>query len=530
MVFTTLEYIFFFAAVFFLYYALPHRFRWILLLVASLFFYAYASLVCLSFLAVTVLSTYAFARLIDKNLVQQKAWIKENGKTVDRDAKKSYKAAMEKRRKLFVTGAAFVLIGMLGIFKYSDFIVGSFSSLLSVFGVSTPASQPSSLNLILPIGLSFYVFQSLGYVIDVEREMVECERNVFKHALFVSYFPQILQGPIGSYERLAPQLFAEHGFDYEAAVFGIQRVAWGFFKKVMIANIIADRINPAWNNIDNLPGLICWAAILFLYAVQLYADFSGYMDIACGCSQMLGIKLDENFKSPYFSKTIAEFWRNWHITLGVWFKNYVFYPVLRAEWMQVLRKKFKGSAYLANAVPTSFALLVVWFLIGLWHGADWSYVVYGLFHGFFVIMAALLGPVYDKMHRCCPRFFNSKAYAGFQMLRTFAIVCLGYAVFKPASLGKTFLIFDQMFSCLDGGGIYQLQYMLHHSFIPVFLWMAIMFAVDAVHYGHPVGTIRCRIRKLPLTVRWLGYLAVLWIMIFYGLYGSGFDQFEYFKF
>lgn len=517
MIFTTIEFIAFFAIVFFTYYALPNRFRWMLLLGASWFFYAYASPICLCFLAVTVLSTYAFARLINRNLAIQQAWIKENGKNVDREVKKAYKASMQKRRTLCVGGAAIVLIGMLGVFKYSNFVLST-------------CSIPLSLDLILPVGLSFYVFQSLGYVVDVERETVACERNVFKHALFVSYFPQILQGPIGAYERLAPQFFIEHPFNYEEAVFGIQRIAWGFFKKVMVANIIADRINPVWNTIGDYPGLICWSAILFLYAVQLYADFSGYMDIACGCSQMLGIKLDENFKSPYFSKTIAEFWRNWHITLGTWFKGYVFYPILRSDWIQKLRKNLKGMDYLANMVPTVIALFIVWSLIGLWHGADWSYVIYGLFHGSFVMLAVALGPIYDNLHVRFPRFFASKVYVGFQMLRTFAIVCLGYAIFKPADLGKTVEIFKQMFLAIDGGGVYQLQYTLHHSFIKVFVWMALMFVVDVVHCRHGNGWIRARLRTFPCPVRWLIYLAGLWLMIFWGLYGSGFDQFEYFKF
>ena len=517
MGFTTLEYISFFAAVFFGYYALPNRFRWILLLAASWFFYAWASPVCLIFLAVTVLATYIFALLIDRNLIQQKQWIKENGKSVDRDAKKAYKATMEKKRKLCVLGASIVLIGMLGVFKYSNLVL----STLSI---------PMTLSIILPIGLSFYIFQSLGYVIDVEREVASAEKNLFKHALFVSYFPQILQGPIGVYDRLAPQFFGEHKFDYNEAVFGIQRVAWGFFKKLMIANIIADRINPTWNSIGDYPGFICWAAILFLYAIQLYADFSGYMDIACGCSQMLGIKLDENFKSPYFSKTIAEFWRNWHITLGEWFKNYVFYPILRANWMQNLRKRFKSSAYLANAVPTTIALLIVWFLIGLWHGADWSYVVYGLFHGSFVILAALLSSQYDRLHSRFPRFFDSKAYVGFQMLRTFAIVCLGYAFFKPADLGKTAAIFSQMFSVLDGGGAMKLWNQLHATFAMRSLAIVVMLLVDVVHYNSPDGTIRQWIHNRPVIVRYAIYIIGSVVTLFTGLYGAAFENFEYFKF
>ena len=500
MVFTTLEFIVFFAAVFVAYWALPSRGRWGLLLAASWLFYAWASPYYLIFLGVTTGVTYLAAVGMETKRIP---------------------------RKWGGVGAAVVTIGMLVVFKYLEFLFANVNWLMGAAGVH--ASLPA-VKLLLPIGLSFYVFQSLGYCIDVQREIVPAERNFFKHALFVSYFPQILQGPIGDYGRLAPQLFEKKTFDYEQAVYGIQRVAWGFFKKVMIANIIADRINPVWSAVGDYPGLICWSAILVLYAIQLYADFSGYMDIACGCSQMLGVRLDENFQCPYFATSIADFWRRWHITLGAWFKNYVFYPLLRGGLLTKLRKRLKGRRKLANTVPTVLALFVVWFLIGLWHGADWSYVAYGLFHGAFIILAVALAPVTDRFHARCPAFVNSRGYAVFQMARTFAIVTIGYAIFKPANLATTGEILRQMFSAVDGGGVYQIQYTLHHSFIKVFAWIAFMFAVDAVHYTRPNGTIRAWLRRWPVAARWAVYVAGLWLMVFYGEYGSGFEQFEYFKF
>ena len=527
MVFTTLEFIAYFAVVFVAYWALPARGRWWLLLAASWFFYAWASPYYLIFLGVTTGITYFAAVGMDTNLLKQKAWIEKNGKNVSRDDKKAYKAKMERRRQRMVVGAAFVTIGMLVVFKYLEFLFTNVNWLMGTVGIH---SSLPSVKLLLPIGLSFYVFQSLGYCIDVQREMVPAERNFFKHALFVSYFPQILQGPIGDYGRLASQFFLEKKFSYEESVSGIQRVAWGFFKKVMIANIIADRINPVWSAVGDYPGLICWSAILVLYAIQLYADFSGYMDIACGCSQMLGIKLDENFQCPYFAKSIADFWRRWHLTLGAWFKNYVFYPLLRSETLTNLRKRLKGRAWLSNTASTVIALFVVWLLIGLWHGADWSYVVYGLFHGAFIILAVILAPLTDRFHDRCSALVNSKGYAAFQMVRTFVIVTIGYAIFKPADLAATGEILRQMFSAVDGGGIYQIQYTLHHSFIKVFAWITLMFAVDAVHYTRPNGTIRAWLRRWPLSARWTIYVAGLWLMVFYGEYGSGFDQFEYFKF
>lgn len=511
MVFTTLEFILFFAAVFVVYWALPSRARWGMLLAASWFFYAWASPYYLIFLGVTTGVTYLAAVGMDTKRIS---------------------------RTWGVVWTAVITIGMLVVFKYLEFLFANVNWLMGAVGVH--ASLPA-VKLLLPIGLSFYVFQSLGYCIDVQREIVPAERNFFRHALFVSYFPQILQGPIGDYGRLAPQLFEEKSFTYEQAVFGIQRVAWGFFKKVMIANIIADRINPVWSAVGDYPGFICWSAILVLYAIQLYADFSGYMDIACGCSQMLGIRLDENFQCPYFAKSIADFWRRWHITLGAWFKNYVFYPLLRGGALTKLRKRLKGPrtqsrqaqpsrSWLANTVPTVLALFVVWFLIGLWHGADWSYVAYGLFHGAFIILAVVLAPITDRFHARCPALVGSKCYALFQMARTFAIVTMGYAIFKPADLATTGEILRQMFSAIDGGGVYQIQYTLHHSFIKVFAWIALMFAVDAVHYTKPNGTIRAWLRRVPLPLRWTIYVAGLWLMVFYGEYGSGFEQFEYFKF
>ena len=500
MVFTTLQFIGFFAVVFLAYWAMPHRFRWGWLLAASWFFYAWASPYYLIFLGVTTVVTYLAA--------------------IGMDAKRI-------PRKWGGVGAAVLTVGMLVVFKYLEFVFANVNWLMGAVGVH--ASLPA-VKLMLPIGLSFYVFQSLGYCIDVQREMVPAERNFFKHALFVSYFPQILQGPIGDYGHLAPQFFKERAFDYEQAVFGIQRVAWGFFKKVMIANIIADRINPVWAAVGDYPGFICWSAILVLYAIQLYADFSGYMDIACGCSQMLGIQLDENFQCPYFAKSISDFWRRWHITLGAWFKNYVFYPLLRAKPLTKLRRRLKGHAQLTKAVPTVIALFVVWLLIGLWHGADWSYVAYGLFHGSFIILAVVLAPINDRFHARCPTLVGSRCYAAFQMVRTFAIVTLGYALFKPANLATTGEILRQMFGALDGGGVYQIKHTLHHSFIKVFGWIALMFVVDAVHYTQPNGTIRGWLRRWPAVARWAVYIVGLWIMIFYGEYGSGFEQFEYFKF
>lgn len=526
MPFTTVDFIVFFAIVFFGYYALPHRFRWWCLLAGSLVFYGWLSPYYLAFLGFTTVVTYFAAVGMSANYEKEKSWLASNAKQVGRDEKKRYKAEMERHRWWMSSVAILSLITLLVVFKYLDFLCGNVAWLAGAIGCQM---QAPTFGLILPIGLSFYIFQSIAYVIDVQRGEMPAERNFFRHALYVSYFPQIMQGPIGNYGRLAPQLFAEHKFEYTQVVFGIQRIAWGFFKKVMIANMIADRINPIWSSISDYPGLICWAAVLFLYAIQLYADFSGYMDIACGCSQMLGIKLDENFNCPYFSRTVSEFWRRWHMSLSLWFRDYLFYPVLRSDWNAKVRKSF-ASKYLASAIPTSMALAVVWAATGLWHGASWGYVAWGVYYGVFMILGVVLAPLYERFHAAFPGLEKNKGYILFQMARTFLIVVVGYSIFKPADLNATIQIWGQMLMGLDCGGVYQLEYALHHSFIKVFGWMALMLVVDIVHYSHEKGSIRLWIRKWPNVVRWGVYVIGLWLMIFYGLYGSGFDQFEYFKF
>ena len=526
MTLTTLQFAAFFAIVWLGYYLVPRKWQWLLLLVASYAFYSAASPICLVYLLGTTVATYIGACLMDSDIRRQKDYLKGDGRGLSREEKKAYKARREAIRKRIVAAVAIVVLGLLGVFKYSDFILKNASWLMGILGRT---DLSFSVKLALPIGLSFYVFQSLGYCIDVYREEVPAERNFFRHALFVSYFPQILQGPIGVYGRLAPQLVKGHAFDYRQAVCGMQRIAWGLFKKFMIANTLADRINPAWGDVASYPGFFCWAVILTCYSIQLYADFSGYMDIACGCSQMLGIELDENFNTPYFARNIGEFWRKWHITLGRWFKDYLFYPLLRSEGLSSLRKKFK-SKYIASMLPTVLALVIVWFLIGLWHGADWSYVVYGLYHGMFIVMAVMLEPVYDRLHNAFPKFFASRICSLLQIARTFAIVTLGYAIFKPGNLKTTCEIVSQMTQWRLKESIYQAQYLLHHSFVWVALWIMVFLFVDIYHFTAKGRSLRGDIQKLPTLVRWPMYVAFVLCVVFYGLYGSGFDNFEYFKF
>lgn len=526
MPFTTLSFIGFFATFFFVYYAVPKRFQWWLLLTGSMVFYGYASPYYLLLLWATILVTFVGAVAIGSVYRQRDEYLAQHKAELSRDEKKTCKAKAEANAKRWLVGTILVLVLMLGVFKYAQFAIDNLFALLGLFGIA--AKSDLTFNVLLPVGLSFYVFQSMGYCIDVYREEVPPERNLFKHALFVSFFPQLLQGPIGNYGRLAPQLLSSHVFDHERVVLGLQRVAWGFFKKLVIANRIAHFVNPVWTSPCEYSGFLTWFFFCFMYAVQIYADFSGYMDVACGCSQMLGVKIDENFNCPYFSKTIPEFWRCWHMTLSEWFKNYLFYPLLRVNWNSKIRKLFVNK-YLSSVMPTTIALTIVWSVIGLWHGASWGYVAYGIYYGFFMIIAIVMAPVYERLHTLKPGLFGSKLYIVFQMLRTFAIVVIGYSIFKPADLSVTAQIWQSSAS-LGHDAFWKVWQSHPTGWIVFMVWASLLAAVDLIHLRFGAGAIRMALRRMPTFARNLCYIVFLLILCYGGLFFPKVVEFEYFKF
>ena len=525
MPFTTLAFAGFFAALLLAYYTIPRRFQWWLLLAGSMAFYGYASLSYLLLLWAIILVTYLGTIAIGREYARRDAYLRLHKQELSRESRKTYKDNVAKAAKAWLIITLIVLVATLGVFKYAQFALDNFFRILGLLGIES--SPDFALRILLPVGLSFYVFQVMGYCIDVFREEVLPERNLFKYALFVSFFPQLMQGPIGNYGRLAPQLTAQHDCEYEEVVLGLQRVAWGVFKKFMIANVIAHRTSAYWTAIGDYRGLLCWWLVLMFYAIQLYADFSGYMDIACGCAQTLGIRLEENFNLPYLSKSVPEFWRRWHMTLSDWFKNYLFYPLLRAEWCARLRKSFSASKYLASVIPTSLALAIVWTVTGLWHGASWGYVAWGCYYGVFMIANIVMQPIYDKINLRCPAVASSYVMFGWRVMRTFAIVVFGYSIFKPADMSVTLSIWEQMCSSVGVDAGREVLKLFGKMF---YMSVAVLILVDVWHYWHGGDTIRRRLRKWPAVYRWSGYIVFTWLVLFYGRYGAGFDYFEYFKF
>lgn len=418
MSFTTFEFFLFIAAAVVIYYVIPKKLQWIWLLIISYVYYASYDISTVWMLLLTTYVTYRGGILLDR-LNEQKP---QDG--ISREEKKDFKKNIVRKKKKIVLAMVLIAFGMLGIMKYTNFMLGNIDAVLRLFG---SGKQIGVLNLTLPLGISFYTFQSISYVVDVYRGKHKAQGNFFKHALFVSFFPQLLQGPIGRYERLGSQLYEGHSYNLKELQFGVQRILWGFFKKM----VLADRVNVAvlliFHNYWNYGG---WYNVLgvLLYSIQLYADFSGGIDIVIGIAQMFGITMDENFRQPYFSRSISEFWRRWHITLGTWMKDYIFYPFSLSKSMAKFGKwsKKKFGNNVGKLLPVGLADILVFFVVGVWHGAAWKYIMYGIYNGVIVAGSGMLAPVYAKIQE--KLHINPKKwwYQGFCIIRTFILVNIGF--------------------------------------------------------------------------------------------------------
>lgn len=332
MLFNSIKFAIFFPIVFALYWIWPRRFRWMLLLMSSYYFYMSWNVKYALLIFITTVVSYAAGIFLERTTIQ-------------------------KEKRIILIVSLIICLGILFVFKYLGFVFESISNLFSFFSIQV---HPVTLNLILPVGISFYTFQTLGYVIDVYKGKITAEKNFGYYATFVSFFPQLVAGPIERTENLLPQIKTEHTFKESEGLLGTQYIILGLYKKV-IADTLAFHADIVFEDIYNYEGFALLLATFF-FSVQIYCDFSGYSDIARGTAKLFGIELMENFRSPYFSRSVKEFWKRWHISLSTWFKDYVYIP-LGGNRCSKIRQRF-------NMIAT--------FLVsGLWHGANWTFVMWG---------------------------------------------------------------------------------------------------------------------------------------------------------
>ena len=441
MLFTSYGFIAFLVALFFAYFLLPKRWQWGVLLCASYVFYLFAGWRCLIFLLLTTVSSYLTARWMGTRAAKEDAYLALHRAEMDKETRKAYRAGEKKKRFRILLLGLVLNFGILAVLKYTAFAVYNLNGILGAFGAS-PLEIP---DLLLPMGISFYIFQTMGYLIDVYRGKTQVERNLFRFALFASFFPQLVQGPISRHSELAAELYAPHAFERRSFTFGIQRILWGYFKKL----VIADRILVAMRTLLDSPEEYRGGYVLFLiliYSIQIYADFTGGIDITIGIAESLGIRLAENFRRPFSSRSTKEYWRRWHITMGSWFSDYVFYPLSVCRPMMSLSRwsRKRLGANLGKRVPVYLATIVTWFLTGLWHGAGWNFIVWGLLNCLVILVSQELEPLYAKFHARFPKLTESWAYGKFMSVRTFLLMGLIRSLDCYRDVGLTFRLWGSM--------------------------------------------------------------------------------------
>ena len=465
------------------YYLIPKRFQWIWLLIFSYIYYASSGIKILFFLLYTTITTYGTGRLLDR----------VNHKELPRNEAKS-------RKRRILIGCLLLNFGMLAVLKYTNFAIENVNAIFHA-GISFQ-------KLILPLGISFYTFQSMGYIIDVYWGKYEAEKNPFRFALFVSFFPQLLQGPIGRFDRLARQLYEQHSFDLLKAQYALQLMLWGFFKKLVLADRAAVVVNQVFQNYTQYSGVTNIVAVL-MYSIQLYMDFSGGMDVVMGVAALFGVELDQNFKRPYFATSITDFWHRWHITLGTWMKDYIFYPVSLSKWMGKFGKWSKKAfgKKTGRVVPICVANIIVFLVVGIWHGAAWKYIAYGLYNGLIIAISSLLAPLYRKGFEKFHINPKSGAWHVVQILRTFLLVNISWYFDMAVSLSAAFALMKStvtgfsLATLTDGSlmmlGLDKLDYMiLAMGCLVVFL---ISFLKErGIQIRESLG-------RKPLVIRWAVY-------------------------
>jgi alginate O-acetyltransferase complex protein AlgI len=480
MLFNSIEFAIFFPAVVAMFFLSPQRWRVSLLLAASCFFYMAFIPVYILILFVTILIDYFAGMYIER---------------VDGTNKKAL-------LWLSIVSTCTVLF----VFKYLGFFTGTFEGAAGLFGWHLPHTV---VKIILPIGLSFHTFQSLSYVVEVYRGNQKAERDFIVYATYVMFFPQLVAGPIERPQNLLHQFREWHDFNYANVTGGLKRMAWGFFKKLVVADRLALYVNDVYGAPRNYNGLQLTLATFF-FAYQIYCDFSGYSDIAIGAAQVLGFRLMENFRTPYYSLSVSEFWKRWHISLSTWFRDYVYIPLGGG--------RVSTKRHIAN-------LLLTFGISGLWHGASWTYVWWGLLNGVYLVMGSLTKGWRDRVFNALGLPEKTVIRRAIMLGSTFLLTCLAWIVFRANSMADAMYVVTHLARGWDFQQIKTTQFMLRQ--LPVAV--AAIFALEAGQLlWQSRVSVPSMLGRLPLFARWAVYAAFVILVLMFGVYQK--TQFIYFQF
>lgn len=498
-----------------LYYLVPKKAQWYVLLGASFLFYVIGLKGFPVGLLLTGATTYGCGIYLGRKLTQEKDVLRRcSGK----EEKRAVKAAFQLSRKRVQILYIVFNLGLLLFYKYA---------VIAAPAVERLAGAHSGFleKVIMPLGISFYTLTAISYVVDAGRENCEVETDVLKVFLFLAYFPSVTQGPFTRYQQMKEQFEREHVFQYDRMLRGIQRFVWGAFKKLVIADrlgIFVDRVYGV--EVNSVPGSILICATV-LYMLQLYADFSGYIDMAAGVSESLDITLPDNFRRPYFAGSVAEFWRRWHISLGNWFKDYVMFSFVMSGTGRKIGKACKNKWNgLGRQVAPVIGTMLVWFFTGVWHGRTVNYMLWGLYYGVIMSVSLVLEPNYAAWKE---KFSirNGRIWTFFCMVRTWLIVFTADVLIRSTSLAQAGAIYTAFVRRLQIGSLLSRELTSYglskYDFMLLFTVLLIWLTVSLIEERGL--DVRAVIAGKPVVVRWLCYYGIVLLLLVTGIYGGSYD-------
>ncbi len=475
MLFNSVNFIYFYVIVTVLYYILPFKSRWFLLLAASCYFYMAFVPIYIVILAFTIIVDYFAGILIEKS--------------------------EGRKRKLLLICSLVANIGVLAVFKYYNFINDNISILATNLNLTNNIPY---LNMLLPIGLSFHTFQAMSYTIEVYRGKQKAEKHFGIYSLYVMFYPQLVAGPIERPQNILPQMHVKHEFSYLNMVTGLKQMAWGFFKKLVVADRLSIYVDSVYRNPELHNGTSVVVSSVF-FAIQIYCDFSGYSDIAIGCARTMGFEFMTNFKRPYFAKTISEFWSRWHISLSTWFRDYLYIPLGG-------NRTTKYRRYLN--------LFIVFLISGLWHGASYNFIIWGSLHGAYQIIAISIKPIINKIEDQL-NSIQTQVFNLFRGLFIFSIVTFAWIFFRASTVNDAFTLIGNLKTFgkapFLGNGINQFG----HCIIAILL----LFSIEYFLEFKPEITL---FNNKNVILRWGSIAGLIFIILVFGVLNGG--QFIYFQF
>lgn len=517
---------------------MPIKWRWTTLLAASAVFYASFSLPGLAVLTATALLTYFAGIQIQKIHDKEGKWLAENKQTVSKEERKAKKKAFQKKRQYYVAAIVILCVGQLLLFKYYGPFAKGFNDIFST-------KLWTAENILLPLGISFYSLQLIGYIVDVSRGITKAEKNPLKVILYGAFFLSIMQGPFNRYNDLMPQICSEKKTKLTFYKFKLAalKITWGYIKKMCIADQVGLIASEVFTNYQNhagfgiILGMVC-------FAVQLYADFSGYMEIILGIGELLDIRMPENFRQPFFSRNMSEFWQRWHITLGAWLKDYVFYPILKSDVFQKMGKRLSGKLgkEAGRRIPTYIGMFILWTLIGAWHGAGFNYVFgVGILQFIYIFLGEIAEPLNEKIRGALKIKKDGKVWHIFQSLRCTVLMIFAWVFFNSKTFMDAVHMLGRLFAGTPSFAQIRAIFTIHSEFTEVLgvykIWLlyilfciAILLLADILNYKGI--TIRKQIERKPYILRMFVYLTLIFTIIIFGAYGTAYNanDFIYFKF